>query len=147
MTGNVIISDPGLRERFNAALAAAGSSPNRFGVLMATAAYAAGDAWMDALRRYLAGNAALFDEGIAAIPGVTPMKLEATYLAWVDFTGLGMAPEEITRRVEREARIAVNHGPTFGGGGEGFLRFNIATPRARVAEAVTRLRAAFADVQ
>jgi cystathionine beta-lyase len=49
--------------------------------------------------------------------------------------------------VEREARICVNHGPTFGTGGEDFLRFNIATPRARVAEAVERLQVAFADLQ
>ena len=41
----------------------------------------------------------------------------------------------------------VNHGPTFGTGGESFLRFNIATPRARVEEAVARLGAAFADLQ
>ena len=59
---------------------------------MATAAYEAGDAWVDALRRYLAGNAALFDAGIAAIPGLRPMPLDATYLAWVDFSGTGMAP-------------------------------------------------------
>jgi cystathionine beta-lyase len=40
-----------------------------------------------------------------------------------------------------------NHGPTFGTGGETFLRFNIATPRARVAEAVARIQTAFADLQ
>jgi cystathionine beta-lyase len=75
------------------------------------------------------------------------MPLEATYLAWVDFSGTGMEAAEFTRRVEQEARICVNHGPTFGTGGDGFLRFNIATPRARVAEAVERLQAAFADLQ
>ena len=90
---------------------------------------------------------ALFNEGIAAIPGLASMKLAATYLAWVDFAGTGMSAEEFTRRVERDARIAASHGHTFGAGGESFLRFNLATPRARVAEAVTRLRAAFADLQ
>ena len=50
-------------------------------------------------------------------------------------------------RVEKDARIAANHGPTFGAGGETFLRFNIATPRARVVDAVARLQAAFADLQ
>ena len=75
------------------------------------------------------------------------MALQATYLAWVDFAGTGMARDELMTRIERGARIAVNHGPTFGAGGESFLRFNIATPRARVAEAVARLQAAFADLQ
>jgi cystathionine beta-lyase len=75
------------------------------------------------------------------------MPLEATYLSWVDFAGTGMTTEEFTRRVEKDARIAANHGPTFGAGGETFLRFNIATPRARVVDAVARLQAAFADLQ
>ena len=34
--------------------------------------------------------------------------------------------------MEKGARIAANHGATFGLGGESFLRFNLATPRARV---------------
>ena len=58
-----------------------------------------------------------------------------------------MAAEEFTRRVEREARIAVSHGATFGRGGESFLRFNIAAPRAVVADAVARLHDAFGDLQ
>ena len=56
------------------------------------------------------------------------MPLEATYLAWVDFAGTGMEPAEFTARVERQARIAPSHGPTFGKGGESFLRFNIGMP-------------------
>jgi cystathionine beta-lyase len=75
------------------------------------------------------------------------MPLDATYLAWVDFSGTGMAPAEFTARVEQGARIAASHGPTFGAGGEDWLRFNLGTPRARVAEAVVRLQHAFADLQ
>jgi len=58
-----------------------------------------------------------------------------------------MSREEFTARVEKQARIAVNHGTTFGSGGENFLRFNLATPRALVVEAVERLQAAFSDLQ
>jgi cystathionine beta-lyase len=58
-----------------------------------------------------------------------------------------MGTDEITRRVEREAKVIANHGPTFGIGGETALRFNLACPRATVAEAVERIRAAFADLQ
>jgi cystathionine beta-lyase len=147
MTGNVIIPDPGLRARFAAAHLAAGASPNRFGVLMATAAYEAGDAWIDALCAYLAGNALEFVAGVNAIPGLRSMPMQATYLAWVDFSGTGMAPAEVIARVEKGARIATSHGPAFGTGGESFLRFNLATPRARIREAVGRLQEAFADLQ
>ncbi|RBO52348.1 aminotransferase [Rhodovulum sp. BSW8] len=147
-TGNVIVPDPALRARFAARMAALGLSANSFGMVMATAAYSPeGAGWIDALMTYLDGNRALFDEGINAIPGLSSMPLEATYLSWVDASGTGMSSEEFTRRVEADAKIAVNHGATFGTGGEAFLRFNIATPRARVAEAVERLQKAFADLQ
>ncbi|TBN39853.1 pyridoxal phosphate-dependent aminotransferase [Paracoccus subflavus] len=146
--GNAIIAEDGLRSRFRAALGARGISPGLFGMDMVAAAYSTeGAAWVDALIEYLDDNRRLFDSGIAAIPGLRSMPLQATYLSWVDFAGTGMAPAEFTARVEQGARIAANHGATFGTGGETFLRFNIATPRARVAEAVARLQDAFADLQ
>lgn len=147
-SGNVIISDLVLRARFADRMMALGISPNAFGLHMATAAYSPdGAAWVDALNVYLAGNAQILDQGLAQIPGIHSMPLEATYLAWVDFAGTGMAAEEFIRRVEKDARIAVNHGVSFGTGGESFLRFNIACPRAMVVEAVARMQAAFADLQ
>ena len=147
-SGNVIIEDPDLRAKFGARMMALGLSPNSFGLFMATAAYSPeGAAWVDDLVTYLDGNRQLFDAAVNAIPGLQSMSLEATYLAWVDFDGTGMARDEFTRRVEQDAKIAVNHGPTFGKGGDSFLRFNIATPRAQVQEACDRLAAAFADLQ
>ena len=59
----------------------------------------------------------------------------------------GMTVAEFTGRVEKGARIAVNHGAPFGKGGESYLRFNLALPRAQVVEAVARLQAAFSDLQ
>lgn len=147
-TGNVIIPDERLRAPFAQRLLALGISPNSFGLHMATAAYTPeGAAWLEELMHYLEGNRRIFDAGVAEIPGVRSMPLEATYLSWVDFGGTGMTQGEITDRVERGARIAANHGPTFGAGGDGFLRFNIATQRVRVTEAVDRLKKAFADLQ
>ncbi len=146
--GNVIISDPVLHKAFANKINAMGISPNSFGMHMATAAYSPeGAAWVDDLMRYLEGNRRLFDEGIAAIPGLRSTPLEATYLAWVDFSGTGMTPAEVVDRVETVAKIATNHGTSFGTGGEAFLRFNLACPRAQVAEAVDRLAGAFADLQ
>ncbi|MFO1176713.1 MAG: MalY/PatB family protein [Paracoccaceae bacterium] len=147
-SGNVIIADERLRKLFGQRMMALGISPNSFGMHMATAAYSPeGAEWVDQLMRYLDGNRRIFDEGIAAIPGLASMPLEATYLAWVDFTRTGMPPAEFISRVEKGARIAANHGDSFGAGGENFLRFNIATQRSRVAEAVARLQEAFADLQ
>ena len=147
-SGNVIIEDPDLHAKFAGRMAAMGLSPNSFGLFMATAAYSpAGAEWVDGLVEYLDGNRKLFDAGVNAIPGLASMNLEATFLSWVDFDGTGMSREDFTQRVEKDAQIAVNHGPTFGTGGDSFLRFNIATPRARVQEAVDRLAKAFGDLQ
>lgn len=147
-SGNVIIEDPDLRARFAARMAALGLSPNSFGLFMATAAYTPdGAAWVDELRQYLDGNRKIFDEGINAIPGLASMALESTYLSWVDFEGTGMDRTEFTKRVEQNAKLVVNHGPTFGKGGASFLRFNIAAPRPQVQEAVSRMQDAFSDLQ
>jgi cystathionine beta-lyase len=147
-SGNVIIADEALRAKFAGRMAALGLSPNSFGLFMATAAYSPeGATWVDELVEYLDGNRKLFDAAVNAIPGLASMNLESTYLAWVDFDGTGMPMAEFTRRVEQDAGIAVNHGPTFGKGGDSFLRFNIATPRARIQEACDRLAAAFKDLQ
>ena len=146
--GNVIIPDETLRAKFAARMAGLGLSPNSFGLHMTEAAYSPeGAKWADAVLEYIDGNRQIFDAGINAIPGLASMKMEATYLAWVDFSGTGMAREEFTDRVSKEAKIAVNQGPTFGSGGENFLRFNLATPRAHVEEAVKRMQAAFGDLQ
>ena len=147
-SGNVIIADPDLRARFGARMMAMGLSPNSFGLFMAEAAYSpSGAAWVDDLVQYLDGNRKVFDAGVNAIPGLKSMNMQSTYLAWVDFENTGMSREKFTARVQQNARIAANHGPTFGKGGESFLRFNFATPRARVIEAVERLQVAFGDLQ
>jgi len=146
--GNVIIADEKLRKAFAQRMMALGISPNSFGMQMVTAAYSPeGAEWVDALMDYLEGNRRIFDEGINTVPGLRSMPLEGTYLAWVDYSGTGMDQKEVLRRVEKEARIATNYGPTFGKGGETFLRFNLAMPRSQIEEAVKRLKAAFADLQ
>lgn len=146
--GNVIIEDPDLRKRFGGRMAALGISPNSFGLFMATAAYSPeGAAWVDDLRAHLHSNRTAFDAGVNAIPGVKSMPLESTYLAWVDFSGTGMSMDEVVKRVQKTAKIAANHGPSFGQGGESFLRFNLGTTRAQIDDAVARLQAAFSDLQ
>ena len=75
------------------------------------------------------------------------MKLDATYLAWVDFSGTGLPPNEVAARVADRARIFASPGQQFGPGGETWLRFNFATPRPILEQALDRLDAAFADLR
>lgn len=146
LTGAVIIENAKMRVAFQAAKAACGSgASNHFGLIGLEAAYKGGAPWLDALLPYLQANRDHFAGVVAAeIPGVRAMALEATYLAWLDFSGLGLEVDEVNRRVFENARIAVNKGPSFGLGGEHWLRFNFACPRATLDRALERLVAAFA---
>lgn len=147
-TGNVIIPDDQLRSKFRSRMLALSLAGNSVGEAALAAAYSpAGAEWVDGLMAYLEGNRKLFDAAIADIPGLASMPLESTFLAWVDFSGTGMSREEFTKRVEQGAQLAVNHGTTFGKGGEDFLRFNLGTQRSRLEDACSRLRDAFADLQ
>ena len=147
-TGNIIAPDAELRGRLAGRLRALDQQPNMLGMMMVEAAYSpAGAEWADAQAAHIAGNAAAFDALVNTIPGVRSLPLQSTYLAWVDFGGTGMPFEEIRDRIHKGARIACSHGPEFGAPGAQFMRFNLATSRARVEEAGRRLIAAFDDLQ
>ncbi len=147
-TGNLIIADPKLRSDMATRLRALDYQPNALGVKMVTAAYSPeGAAWVEAQIAHLDSVRQMFDAGINIIPGLRSLPLQSTYLAWVDFSGTGMEFDEFNARARDIARIAASPGPNFGTGGESFLRFNLATSHARVAEAVERLQKAFADLQ
>lgn len=143
--GNVIIANPALHEKFDRRMKALGMSPNAFGMNMIPGAYCAeGAQWLDQLLPYLDSNRQLFESAVNALPGVRAMQLQATYLAWVDFSGTGMTDKQLAEMISQRAKIAVNYGPTFGPGGEQFLRFNLATPKSRIQESIRRLQAVFA---
>lgn len=147
-TGNIIIPDETLRAAMQKTLRMLDYGPSSLGVQMITAAYSPdGAKWVDAQVEYLEGNRQIFDAAVNAIPGVRSLPLQATFLAWVDFSGTGMRFDEIAARIRDDARIAVSPGPSFGAGGELFQRINLATQRSRVKEACDRLQSAFSDLQ
>ena len=147
-TGNMIIANENLRNQMRKRLNVLDYKPSLLGITMITAAYSPdGAIWTDAQMAHLQINRDIFDAGLNAIPGVRSMPLQATYLGWVDFSGTGMTYEEVAARIQNTAKIAVSHGPTFGAGGETFMRFNFATQTAIVEEAVQRMQTAFADLQ
>ena len=139
--GACLTSNAELKKRLDKRIAASGlGSYNGFGMIATEAAWRTGDAWLDGLLPYLAANRDLFDRRIeAAAPGARSMKLASTYLAWVDFAGTGLPADEVASHVKDAARIFASPGPQFGPGGETWLRFNIATPRPILEEALDRL--------
>lgn len=145
-TGLMIVPDDALRARVDKVMVDREATPNRFGMLMTKAAFTECDDWSAAVRAYLAENFRLFSVRINALPGVSVMPMEATYLSWVDFTALGMSDTELIGRV-LDAKVAPEKGTKFRLNGSGHLRFNLALPRPRLLEAISRLEMAFADLQ
>lgn len=145
--GACITTNAALKRRIDARIMASGlGSYNGFGMIATEAAWCSGEAWLDCLLPYLARSRDLFHARIeAAVPGARAMPLDATYLAWVDFSATGMTPEEVDARVKGRARIFASPGTQFGPGGEGWLRFNFATPRPVLEQALGRLERAFKD--
>jgi cysteine-S-conjugate beta-lyase len=146
--GACVTSNSALKRRLDARIAASGlGSYNRFGMIATEAAWRTGEPWLDALLPYLTRNRDLLDARIqAVVPGARSMRLDATYLAWVDFSETGLSPDEVAARV-KSARIFVSPGEQFGPGGETWLRINFATPRPILEEALGRLEDAFADLR
>ena len=146
--GTMTIPDATLRKPVKDHLRAFNFDTTTLGREMTMAAYSPeGAAWVDAQVRHLHGNAKAFDAIVNTIPGVHSLPLQSTYLAWVDFAGTGMTHEEIDTRITKEAHIVASPGPSFGAGGETFMRFNLAMPRSQVEDAAHRLVRAFGDLQ
>jgi cystathionine beta-lyase len=138
-----------LKRKLDARILASGlASYNAFGMVATEAAWRTGDAWLDALLVYLTKNRELLDTRIeAAAPGARSMRLDSTYLGWVDFAGTGLTPEDVSARVKTRARIFASPGEQFGPGGASWLRFNFATPRPILEDALGRLDDAFSDLR
>jgi cystathionine beta-lyase len=147
--GACIVSNPALKKKLDARIGACGvGSYNGFGMIATEAAWRTGESWLDELMPYLIRNRDLFDARIeAAAPGARSMRLGGTYMAWVDFSGTGLPAKEVAARVAQKARIFASPGEQFGPGGETWLRFNFATPRPILEEALNRLDAAFSDLR
>ncbi|MEZ5934576.1 MAG: MalY/PatB family protein [Alphaproteobacteria bacterium] len=146
--GACVTSNPDIKKKLDRRIGASGlSSYNGFGMLATEAAWRTGDAWLDSLILYLDANRRRFETGIEEIvPGARAMPLAATYLTWIDFSGTGLRPDEVEARVKDGARIFASPGAQFGPGGETWLRFNVATPRKILEEALARLGEAFQDL-
>lgn len=140
-----IIENKALREKFEAARADMVEWVNVFGLVALEAAYREGEPWLEALLDYLQANRDfVFDFVQNELPGVQMAKPEGTHLAWLDCHEAGIEDSPSQFFLEN-ARVAVNDGAWFGKGGEGFVRFNFAAPRATVKEALERMKAALVN--
>ncbi len=133
--------------------------PSHLGVIAHAEAFRTGGDWLDMLLQGLDGNRTLLGELVAEhLPEVKYQGPQGTYLAWLDCRELGFAEEATdglpvvadlsgpARWFLDHAKVALSSGHVFGTGGAGHVRLNFATSRAILAEALSRMGRALADV-
>jgi len=140
-TSAVIITNPGLKKRYDRILDAVHvGGGNIFGQVAMEAAYTHGEEWLEQLIGYLEQNVSILEnEMMAVLPGLKMAPMQATYLAWIDFSFLNMEADELRDFMIRKARVGMNDGPMFGPGGEGHQRLNIATPAKILKTGISRI--------
>lgn len=108
---------------------------NPFGVIATQSAYNEGEEWLEQLIGYLHENYLYMREFCREhLPDFPITELEGTYLVWMDCRVLGVTSEELEQRLLAEAGLWLNAGTMYGAEGEGFMRWNIACPRATLTE-------------
>ena len=142
---NIVCRDEDMRKKIDKAININEvCDVNPFGVLATLAAYNEGAPWLMELVDYLQRNYEyLLDFFTNELPEFPIVKLEGTYLVWVDCKVLGIASGELEEKLIREGGVWLNPGSMYGEAGEGFMRINIACPRARLAEGLARVKKVF----
>jgi cystathionine beta-lyase len=113
-----------------------------FGYTAALAAYQDGADWLRAQLAYLRVNRDLLTATVARLPGVQMVHLEATYLAWIDCSGLGVADPQALFLAHG---LGLSPGVDFGA--PQYVRFNFGTQRARLETALQRFERAVRAAQ
>lgn len=139
---NIVCANPVWRRRIGRAINIFEvCDVNPFGPVALEAAYNDSENWMDELNEYLFANYQLLCDTFAKeLPQYEVMRLEGTYLVWVDVRPSGLTSDEVTEKLLKEGRVQVNSGTMYGQTtGEGYVRINIACPRATLIEGLKRM--------
>ena len=145
---NIIVFNPSWRRRIDRAININEvCDVNPFGPVALIAAYNESEDWIDELNQYLWGNYTVLCDFIDKnLPQWKVCPLEGTYLPWVDVSAMGIPVDELCDRLLREAKVWINPGTMYGReSGKGYVRFNIATQRSRLIEALERIKAYLED--
>lgn len=140
----VVFSDAGQKEEFDRYWAKMDIHRNNaFSLIAMETALNEGEEWLDQLLVYLSDNIDfVVDYCREHIPSIKPMRLDATYLVWLDCRDLHLNQEELNTFFIQEARLGLNNGGDFERGLEGYMRLNVACPRSVLKQAMKQLEKA-----
>lgn len=139
---NIVCRDAEVRNRIDRAININEvCDVNPFGVIALQAAYSdEGYEWLTQLRAYISANYDLLRERFAReLPKCKVMRMEGTYLAWIDCTELHIPSDEIEEMLMHENKVWVNAGSMYGAEGAAFIRINMACTSELLNEGITRI--------
>ena len=139
---NIVCRDAEVRNRIDRAININEvCDVNPFGVIALQAAYSdEGYEWLTQLRKYISANYDLLLERFAReLPKCKVMRMEGTYLAWIDCSELHISSDEIEEMLMHENKVWVNAGSMYGAEGAAFIRINMACTSELLNEGITRM--------
>jgi cystathionine beta-lyase len=124
------------------------SNGNPFGLEALMSAYKEGAPWLEELKAHLFSNIGYVNRFLKEhqLP-INAVPTEATFLMWLDCTGLGLTHEQLVDFFVHQAKLGLNDGKSFGPAGEGFMRLNVGTSKEVLEEAMQRLLNAYKEVR
>ena len=136
-----VISNDDLRQRFYGWLKANElDEPTIFAPIATIAAYQKGEEWRKQMLAYVENNVRFVEDYCRErIPGVRPLRPQASFLVWLNCRGLELSHDKLLDLFIDKAHLALNDGEMFGPGGEGFMRLNVGTPRSVLRQALEQL--------
>lgn len=135
----VVIPDPILRNKVVRGLNSDEvAEPNCFAAEGAVAALNGGEKWLEELNEYIAENKRLAYEALDKIKGVKAVKSYATYLMWIDCSGITSDSDELCEFIRSKTGLYLSAGSQYRGNGDRFLRMNVACPRSRLLDGLDR---------
>ena len=136
---NVIVSDRNIRNKIkNEIKSTKAAGLNLMYLSAAKAAYKYGEAWLTSLLEYIKANMDYVAESFKNTK-IKTLIPEATYLVWLDCRALGLSDRELDDFFINKCGVWLNNGSTFGAGGNGFMRMNVACPRVTLNRAVNNI--------
>lgn len=139
---NIVCRDAEVRNRIDRAININEvCDVNPFGVIALQAAYSdEGYEWLTQLRAYISSNYDLLRERFAReLPKCKVIRMEGTYLAWIDCSELHISSDEIEEMLMHENKVWVNAGSMYGTEGAAFIRINMACTSELLNEGITRI--------
>lgn len=142
-----VITDPGIRQRFQDFMKAGEFDEGHlFAYIGTAAAYQYGAEWLEQVIAYIQGNIDFTEQFLTEqIPAIGMIRPQASYLIFLDCRKLQLTQPELVHLFVEKAHLALNDGAIFGKPGEGFMRLNVACPRSVLKQALQQLKDAFVN--